>query len=283
VPIAVFRRFWRQRTDVSVPAGQAGGNDGKALPVDGSFLPLLRPCPESGPKMGEKPMPGLLNMIDPLPLLAVVAGALAIATIQIGGTSFGPAFSALTRLFRADPDADRDFARATLGAVDRIAQLHGISRTDRVKARPGFLAEAVHRLADGADIDRFALWAGQSITDRADRHGRVIAFWDAVADAAPAMGMAGTILGLVSMFAGMDDPATIGPAMALALLTTFHGMVIANMVAGPIARRLERLSAAEIAWQRALAEQLVAIGRREALPPVASPAAPRKSALREVA
>jgi hypothetical protein len=55
------------------------------------------------------------------------------------------------------------------------------------------------------------------------------------------------------------------------------------MVAGPIARRLERLSAAEIAWQRALAEQLVAIGRREALPPVAIAAALRKSAMREAA
>lgn len=233
-------------------------------------------------------MPGLVHMIvhmiDPLPLLGVAFGALAIAAVQIGGASFGPAFSALARLFRADPDADRDFARAALNAVDRIAQLQGLPRTDRVKARPGFLAEAVHRLADGADIDRFALWASQTIGDRADRHARVVAFWDAVADAAPAMGMAGTILGLVGMFAGMDDPATIGPAMAIALLTTFHGMVIANMVAGPIARRLERLSALEIAWQRELAERLVAIGRREAVPAAAvQPAHSRRSALREAA
>ena len=111
----------------------------------------------------------------------------------------------------------------------------------------------------------------------------VVGFWDAVADAAPAMGMAGTILGLVSMFASMDDPATIGPAMAIALLATFHGMVIANMIAGPIARRLERLSALEIAWQHELADRLVAIGRRETAPPIASPAHSRKSALREVA
>lgn len=229
------------------------------------------------------PMPGLLHMIDPLPLLAVLAGAFAIATVQIGRTSFGAAFSALSRLFGADPDGDRDFARAALNAVDRIAQLQGLPRTDRVKARPGFLAEAVHRLAEGADIDRFALWAGQSIADRADRHARVVAFWDAVADAAPAMGMAGTILGLVSMFAGMDDPATIGPAMAFALLTTFHGMVIANIIAGPIARRLERLSATEIAWQRELGERLVAIGRREVVPPAAAPLHMRKAAMREAA
>lgn len=192
----------------------------------------------------------------------------------------GPAFSALARLFRADPDSDRDFARAALNAIDRIAELQGLPRTDQVRARPGFLAEAVRRLSDCADVERFSLWASQAIADRADRHARVVGFWDAVADAAPAMGMAGTILGLVSMFAGMDDPATIGPAMAIALLATFHGMVIANMVAGPIARRLERLSALEIAWQRELADRLVAIGRRET---IAVPASSRKSALREAA
>jgi len=263
--------------------GQTGGNAGNVLPVGGIFLPFAPAKPGFGPETGERPMPGLAHLIDPLPLFGVVAGALAIATVQIGKTAVGPAFSALSRLFRADPDNDRNFARAALNAVDRIAELQGLPRTDQVKARPGFLAEAVRRLADCADVDRFALWAGQAIADRADRHARVVGFWDAVADAAPAMGMAGTILGLVSMFASMDDPATIGPAMAIALLATFHGMVIANMIAGPIARRLERLSALEIAWQRELAERLVAIGRRETAPSIASPAHSRKSALREVA
>jgi chemotaxis protein MotA len=233
-------------------------------------------------------MPGLAHLIDPLPLAAVLSGAFAVATLQIGRVAALSAFSALPRLLRADPDAERDYARATVNAVDRIAELQGIQRSDRVKARPGFLAEAVRRIADCDDVDRFILWARQSIADRKERHARVVAFWDAVADAAPAMGMAGTILGLVSMFARMDDPTTVGPAMALALLATFHGLVMANIVAGPIARRLEALSGREIAWQEELAERLAAIGKREAIPALPQPAEhdqaqARKSAMRRAA
>ncbi len=54
-----------------------------------------------------------------------------------------------------------------------------------------------------------------------------------LADAAPAMGMAGTIIGLIGMFARMNDPATIGPAMALALIATFDGMILANVSGRP--------------------------------------------------
>lgn len=232
-------------------------------------------------------MPGLAHILDPLPLLGVLLGALLVAALQLGRTAIGPAFAALPRLLRADPDADRDFARAAVNAVDRVAELQGLPRTDRVGQRPGFLSDAVHRLADCQDLDRFAQWAHQAITDRTDRHGRVVAFWDAVADAAPAMGMAGTIIGLVGMFASMDDPAALGPAMAIALLATFHGLVTANMIVGPVARRLERLSHQEIAWQEELADRLIAIGRREAIA-AASPPAPshrhmRRHSVREAA
>ena len=77
------------------------------------------------------------------------------------------------------------------------------------------------------------------------------------------MGMAGTILGLIGMFAGMRDPATIGPSMALALMTTLHGMVLANAVAGPIANRLAGLSERELAWQEALVDRMIVLARRE--------------------
>lgn len=195
--------------------------------------------------------------------MVVLFGALAIAMLQIGRTSLGAAFSALGPLVSADPEADKDYARAAVNAVERIAELEGLPHADKIRSRPGFLALAVYRIANEADMDRFALWADQALADRATRHGRVIAFWDAVADAAPAIGMACTIFGLVRMFGAMDDPGTIGPAMAIALLATLHGMILANMIAGPIARRLERLSAMEIAWQRELTDRLLVIGRRE--------------------
>ena len=77
--------------------------------------------------------------------------------------------------------------------------------------------------------------------DRRARHEKVHKFWLSVADTAPALGMAGTIIGLIAMFAAMDDPASIGPAMALALLTTLYGLVIANIIAEELVRLADDL------------------------------------------
>ncbi len=74
----------------------------------------------------------------------------------------------------------------------------------------------------------------------------------------------------------MDDPAALGPAMALALLTTFYGVVIANMIAAPIAARLADLSERELAWQQEVVARMLGIARRENAPL-------RRASIREVA
>jgi chemotaxis protein MotA len=185
----------------------------------------------------------LAHVLAPIPLVAVILGAGLIALAQQGFAALSPALAALWPLVTARPETDRDAARAVLLRAEQVAHEHDVSRIDRLRARHVFLAEA--------------------LADRHDRHQRAIGFWGAVADAAPAMGMAGTILGLIGMFARMDDPATIGPAMALALMTTLHGMILANAVAGPISARLADISRRELAWQREVADRLIAIARRE--------------------
>lgn len=71
-----------------------------------------------------------------------------------------------------------------------------------------------------------------------DRHEQGIGIFKALGDVAPAMGMIGTLIGLVAMLSNMDDPKSIGPAMAVALLTTLYGAIFANMVTLPIAAKL---------------------------------------------
>jgi chemotaxis protein MotA len=203
------------------------------------------------------------HIFAPLPLLAVTLGACLIALAQSGARTAAHAFAALAPLLHADPEDDRDAARALLFKVEAVAELRGLARTDRLQASHPFCAQALTTLANASDAEHFELWIHQALEDRRTRHARVVAFWNALADAAPAMGMAGTIIGLIGMFAGMRDPATIGPSMALALMTTLHGMIFANAVAGPIANRLAGLSERELAWQQALAERMVALARRE--------------------
>ena len=71
-----------------------------------------------------------------------------------------------------------------------------------------------------------------------ERHERGQAIFKAMGDVAPAMGMIGTLIGLVQMLSAMDDPKAIGPAMAVALLTTLYGAIIATVFALPIADKL---------------------------------------------
>lgn len=218
------------------------------------------------------------HLIAPVPVLIVLAGATLIALLQQGFDTIGDALRALKPLFSARPDEDRYGARAVLLRAEETAHTHDVSRIDRLRAHQPFLIQALTTLANAPDVDRFAFWAAQDIADRRARHERAIGFWSAVADAAPAMGMAGTIIGLVGMFARMSDPSTIGPAMALALMTTLHGMILANAVAGPIANRLAQLSARELDWQREIADRMIALARRE------TPALPHsRGSAREVA
>ena len=80
---------------------------------------------------------------------------------------------------------------------------------------------------------------------------------------APAFGMIGTLIGLVQMLQNLSDPSAIGPAMAVALLTTFYGSLIANVFAVPIAKKLKFRSDEEIQEKQLIAQGLLSIVNRE--------------------
>ena len=82
-------------------------------------------------------------------------------------------------------------------------------------------------------------------------------------DLAPAMGMIGTLIGLVLMLGNMGDPKSIGPAMAVALLTTLYGAFVANVMFMPIVGKLEYYSAYEIVYREMVLEGLRGIARSE--------------------
>ena len=87
--------------------------------------------------------------------------------------------------------------------------------------------------------------------------------WSGLAEVAPAMGMVGTLIGLVRMFTAMNDPAAIGGAMAIALLATLYGALLANLVALPIANRLRRRARDEAVERARLEAPLIALAERE--------------------
>jgi len=200
---------------------------------------------------------------DPTAIIIVVGGTLLVGLLRAPKSHFGRAFFALSILGKADPVADAAAARVSVSRIRELTELRSISCVDRVETAQRFLLRAARALSDIASSADFARWAADDIAARRARHQAAIEIWRGMAEAAPAMGMIGTIIGLVQMFAHMDDPGKIGPAMAVAMLTTLYGVIISSVVAGPIAGRLESLSEAELAWQSAACKQLELLACRE--------------------
>lgn len=128
--------------------------------------------------------------------------------------------------------------------IEQIAELAEVVRKDgplgleNVEIEDEFLAKGARYVADGYEHDVIVDMLERERDLNLERLDEGQRIYKALGDAAPAFGMIGTIVGLVQMLSSMDDPSTIGPAMAVALLTTLYGAVIANLIALPIADKL---------------------------------------------
>lgn len=204
-----------------------------------------------------------VRLFDPPALLIVLGGTAFAAVVGATRDELARALGALKPLLRARPARDAEVAGHAVRQIQRISEYKGVVCADRVKTPIDFVHRAACRLADAADSAAFARWAEEELDSRRVRHEGAAAVWRSAADAAPAMGMIGTVIGLVGMFSAMRDPAAMGPALATAMLTTFYGLALAAGIAGPVAARLERLSRAELRWQEKVLERLTALARAE--------------------
>ena len=122
-----------------------------------------------------------------------------------------------------------------------------------------FLKKGILLVVDGTDPDLVRAILETELISIEDRHKKVIGFWDMVAAMGPAWGMIGTLIGLVSMLNDMSDPTSIGPSMAVALITTLYGSLLANWIATPIANKLRVNNAAEMQQNEVMIEGLLSI------------------------
>jgi len=122
-----------------------------------------------------------------------------------------------------------------------------------------FMSKGIQLLVDGHDPDVVKGLLSRDMKLTTERHENGAKIFAAIGDVGPAMGMIGTLIGLVGMLANMDDPKTIGPAMAVALLTTLYGSLLATIVALPIKDKCLLRAAEEDLLQRLIIDGLLAI------------------------
>jgi chemotaxis protein MotA len=139
------------------------------------------------------------------------------------------------------------------------ARKGGLLSLEGKETSSDFLSKGIQLLVDGHDPDVVKTLLNKDMQMTSDRHADGAAFFKALADVGPAMGMIGTLIGLVGMLANMDDPKTIGPAMAVALLTTLYGSFLATVIAIPIADKLGVRAKQEEIVQKMCIDGLLAI------------------------
>ncbi|ADZ84156.1 motility protein A [Cellulosilyticum lentocellum] len=122
-----------------------------------------------------------------------------------------------------------------------------------------FLQKGILLIVDGTDAELLRSILETEIAFVENRHKDNQKFWDSIAELGPAWGMIGTLIGLIIMLDNLNDPSTLGPKMAVALVTTFYGSMIANLVATPISNKLSLRSNDEILHKQVMVEGLLSI------------------------
>jgi len=199
--------------------------------------------------------------LDPA-AIGIVAGGTLFATLlrtTLGDVGRGvAALGALARKpFDATPLVDQ------IGALGRIARRHGVHALDRSVIADKDVAASIAAIVDGASPIEITRLLDERRRARILRHAAAADMWAGAAEAAPAMGMVGTLVGLVKMFWAMTDPSAIGAGMAVALLATLYGALIANLIAMPVAVRLRRRARAEAEERTRLVAPLAGLAEKE--------------------
>ncbi len=131
---------------------------------------------------------------------------------------------------------------AEIARRDGILSLENVTR----EIDDEFMIKGIQMAIDGTDPELIEQILNSELDGIAERHANGKGIFETMGKYAPAFGMIGTLIGLVIMLQNMDDPSKIGPAMAIALLTTLYGTLVANLVCLPLADKLAKRSAEEI-------------------------------------
>lgn len=186
-----------------------------------------------------------LTIFIDIPSMFVVLGGVTAATMIKWPMEYvkGLITIFMKSIFNSSPDPK--------GMIEEIQKLAETARREsvfaleKVPVEDKFLKKAVTLAADNRPPEVITSILSLEIAAMEDRHSKGVEILEGMGADGPAFGMIGTLIGLVQMLQNMSDPSSIGPAMAVALLTTFYGSVIANVFTIPVASKLKLRSKQE--------------------------------------
>jgi len=203
--------------------------------------------------------------VDGPAMLIVFGGTFGVTAACFSLQDMLSAFKDVTQtVFRNQHDARASAIRML--QVAQVARYRGVlaiqSYIPALEGHP-MLVQGLNMVVDGTSGDDAERIMQREVQAQAQRNARSVSILRKAAELSPAMGLIGTLVGLVQMLSNLEDPSTIGPSMAIALLTTFYGACLANIVFNPLASKLERNAAEDMIVNHLCVTAVGSIGRQE--------------------
>lgn len=209
---------------------------------------------------GEAGVSALFNFGDLPSVIITIGGSISGVLASNTLPDFINALKSYTLIFKSSNSDPSE-------VINNIINLSNVARKEGLLAleeaandiEDEFLKKGIMLVVDGTDPELVRGILETDLVCIEERHKKVTAVFEKWAELGPAWGMIGTLIGLINMLKKLDDPSAIGPNMAVALLTTLYGSIIANWFCNPVVAKLKVKNATEIMMKEITVEGLLSI------------------------
>lgn len=192
----------------------------------------------------------------------VIIGTLGATCFSFSFTSIKTAFLQSKQVLRRNEFNIADTIELCVHLAN-VYRKKGILSLEEQQIDDEFVKHGVDLILDGYDAENIEHMLNKEIFYTRERNEKAIEVFDALTEYAPAMGMIGTLIGLVAMLSGLSTPDTIGKGMSVALLTTLYGAIVANCITSPIAKKLKERSNETLVHQSLVKDAVIKLLNKE--------------------
>ncbi len=203
---------------------------------------------------------GVYEYFDAPSAIITFGGAFSCTLASVSMQNYINGLKSFALIFKTSALNTTDMIRKIID-LSNVARKEGLLSLEEEAANldEDFLKKGILLVVDGTDPDLVRAIMETELVSIEGRHKDVIGFWDTLGAMGPAWGMIGTLVGLVDMLYHMEDPSSLGPAMAVALITTLYGSLLANWICIPVSNKLKADNAEEMMQKEVMIEGLLSI------------------------
>ena len=203
---------------------------------------------------------GIVSYLDLPSAIITFGGALGATLCSFTMQDFIAGLKSFTLIFKMPAINTADMIKKIID-LSNVARKEGLLSLEEAAGDldEPFLKKGILLIVDGTDPELVRGILETELVSIEGRHKNLIGFWDALGAMGPAWGMIGTLIGLVNMLNNMSDASSIGPSMAVALITTLYGSLLANWICGPVSNKLKADNSSEMLLKEVMIEGLLSI------------------------